>query len=164
MLTQSTHGLQVVLELANLDDNEGHVVGQRAVAPRSHTVKNGLPHFRKRSFGRLAHQLFQALDAEHVAATVKNLDESVGVKDEAVARHEFNFLRRLGRRGLGETAEDPVLRSEQADSAIGNEHGWRLARGGKSHAPAALTKTGCGHGEKKAVHGDAIVHEVVKML
>jgi hypothetical protein len=28
--------------LANFDDNEGHVVGERAVPPRSHAVENCL--------------------------------------------------------------------------------------------------------------------------
>ena len=32
-------------ELANFDDNEGHVVGERAMPPGSHAFEDRLPHF-----------------------------------------------------------------------------------------------------------------------
>ena len=34
-------------ELANFDDDEGHIVGEGTVAPGSHAVEDRLPHFRQ---------------------------------------------------------------------------------------------------------------------
>ncbi len=38
-------------ELANFDDNQGHVVGEGTVPPASYAVEDCLPHFGKFSFG-----------------------------------------------------------------------------------------------------------------
>src|SRR5579862_9539600 len=60
---------------------------------------------------------------------------------------------RLGRRNLGQITENSVLRIEQTQRALRDEYCWRLASCRKGHAAAALTKTGCGHGEKKRSAG-----------
>jgi hypothetical protein len=35
------------MELANFDDDQGHIVGERAMPPGSHAVEDRLPHFRQ---------------------------------------------------------------------------------------------------------------------
>ena len=152
------------MELANFDDDEGHVVGQGAVAPRGRALEDGLFHFGKCSCGRLADQLLKALNAEHVLGPVKHFDEPIGVENQTVAGRELDFRHRLRRRKLGEITEDTVLRIEQTQRALRDEYCWRLAGGRKGHAASALTKTGCGHGEIKTVLRDAIMYEVVEAL
>lgn len=104
--------------LANFDDNQGNVVGERPLAPRSHAVKNGLSHFRKRSFGRLAYQRFQALDAYQVFAAVKDLGKTVRVEYEPVARCELNLICGLGPRDT---------RGCRFASRVGGQHYLRRA-------------------------------------
>ena len=45
------HLIGVVFELANFDDNQGHVIGKRAVPPGGRTLEDCVFHFRKRSRG-----------------------------------------------------------------------------------------------------------------
>jgi len=40
-------------ELANFDDHEGHIVGERTVAPHSYAVQDRLPHFWQWKLGRI---------------------------------------------------------------------------------------------------------------
>ena len=51
MSTDSRHcrhvGNPTLIELANFDDNEGHVVGEGTVPPRSHAVEDRLLHIRE---------------------------------------------------------------------------------------------------------------------
>ena len=67
-------------ELANFDNNKGHVVGERAVAPRGRAVEDYLFHFGKWSGSRLADQLLKAVDAKHVAPTVEDLYQAIRVQ------------------------------------------------------------------------------------
>src|ERR1700680_2084604 len=89
-------GNPTLIELANFYDNEGHVVGEGTVTPRSYAVKDCPLHFRQRR--RFVNQVFQTLHAEHVIETVKNFDESIREENQAVARLKINILRQLGRR------------------------------------------------------------------
>ena len=65
----------------DFDNNEGHVVGEGTVPPRSYAVKDCPLHFRQWQRRRFVNQVFQTLHAEHVIGTVKNLDESIRVEN-----------------------------------------------------------------------------------
>ena len=108
--------------------------------------------------------LLKALNAKHVFGPVEHFDEPIGVENQTVAGRELDFRHRLRRRKPGEITEDTVLRIEQTQRALRDEYCWRMGRGRKSHAAAALTKTCCGHGEVKTFLWDAIMHEVVEAL
>lgn len=122
---KSTGCSALCLELANFDDNQGYVIGHSAVPPRRDVIQNGLFHFRKCSRGRLADQLFESRNAEHVAATVEHLDEPIGVENQTVAGRKFDFFGRRRLRGLGEATEDASARLEQANGAVGHEKASR---------------------------------------
>jgi len=51
-------------QLANFDDNEGHVVGEGSVAPGSNAVEDCPLHFRQCQRRRFVNQVFQTLHAE----------------------------------------------------------------------------------------------------
>ncbi len=61
-------------ELANFDDDEGHIVDEGTVPPGIHAIEDGLLHLSERSVGRLADQRSQTFDAEHVVKTVEHFD------------------------------------------------------------------------------------------
>ena len=61
-------------ELANFDDDEGHIIGEGTVPPGSHAIKDCLLHLPERSLGRLGDQRSQAFDTEHVVKTVEHFD------------------------------------------------------------------------------------------
>ena len=83
-------------ELANFDNDERNVIHERAVTPRSHPVKDCLPHFRQFMFCRIEDQLRKPFDPEHLFLMIKDLDEPVRVENEAIARFELNFVHGLG--------------------------------------------------------------------
>ena len=56
--------VQDTTELANFYDNEGHVVGEGTVPPRSYAVKDCPLHFRQCQRRRFVNQVFQTLHAE----------------------------------------------------------------------------------------------------
>lgn len=138
--------------LAKLDDNEGQIISDRPVPPCSNAVKDRLLHFRKRSLCRLADQFFQTLDAEHFIPFIEDLDEPIGVKNQAVARGQVNLVRAFRRSRIGETTED----------AIRDQHCRRVPCGGKRYTTTAPDKTTCCHREVKAVRCYAIVYQLVK--
>ena len=102
----------VPAELANFDDDQGHIVGEGAVPPRSHAVEDRLPHFRQWKLCRIEDQSCKAVDAHHIVAIIKDLDEPVGVENQTVAGLEVNLLHRIGWCCLGKTAENAVVRIE----------------------------------------------------
>ena len=57
LATQSWLGLWPAPRLANLDDDEGHIVGERAVPPRRHAVEDRMLHFRQFELCRIEDQL-----------------------------------------------------------------------------------------------------------
>lgn len=148
--------------LAKLDDNEGQIMSDRPVPPCSNAVKDRLLHFRKRSLCRLADQFFQTLDAEHFIPFIEDLDEPIGVKNQAVAIGQVNLVRAFRRSRIGETTEDAALRIQSTEAAIRDQHCWRVPCGGKRYTTTAPNKTTCCHREVKAVGCYAIVYELVK--
>ena len=119
--------------LAKLDDNEGQIIGERPMPPRSDAVKDCLPHFRKRSLCRLADQFLQTFDTEHFISSIEDLDESIRVKNQPIAGGQLNFVRAFRRSRIGETTEDAALRIEKTEAAIRDKHCWRVAGCGGLH-------------------------------
>src|SRR5215469_723836 len=102
------------------------------------------------------------LDAEHFIPFIEDLDEPIGVKNQAVAGGQVNFVRAFRRSRIGETTEDAALRIESTEAAIRDQHCWRVPCGGKRYTTTAPDKTTCCHREVKAVRCYAIVYELVK--
>jgi hypothetical protein len=105
-------------ELANFNNDERNVIHERAVAPRSHAIKDCSPHFRQGKLCRIEDYLRKPFDPEHLFLMIKDLNEPVRVENQAITRCELNFVHGLGWRGFCETAEYPVLRREQACATI----------------------------------------------
>jgi len=149
--------------LTKLNEDEGEIVGERAVAPGGDAVEDGLLHFGKGLGNGAADKFLKTIDTQHFFRGIEDFGEAVCVKDQAIAGDQFDIVRGLGRNGVGETAEDAALRVEAVETATREEHGGRMSGGGESHAAAALEEASRGHGEIETVGADAIVDEIVEV-
>lgn len=66
--------------LTNFGNDERNVVRERPVAPFSHVVDNGLPHFGQCQVYGIEDDLRKTFDAEHYLVGVKDLDQSVRIE------------------------------------------------------------------------------------
>lgn len=66
-------------------------------------------------------------DAEHFIPFIEDLDEPIGVKNQAVAIGQVNLVRAFRRSRIGETTEDAALRIQSTEAAIRDRHCWRGA-------------------------------------
>src|SRR6516162_6518279 len=150
------------MDLANLNDHERQIVGERTVPPSSDTVENRLLHLSKSFLGRFTYQYLEAVNAEHLVLCVEDLGEAVRVKNQPIAAGQVNFLVRLRRNCIREAAKDATVRIEAPQIAVRNEHGGRMPRSREDHVAAMLDKSGSRHREVKTVGCNAVVHEVVQ--
>src|SRR5215469_5369059 len=64
----------------DFDEDQGHIICRRPLAPIRHTIQNVALHLAEWLDGRVAHNFLQTWDAQHLAASVENIGEPIGVE------------------------------------------------------------------------------------
>src|SRR5580692_10405344 len=134
----------------NFDEDQGDVVGGRALAPFGYAVQDAFLHFVEGEAGSFADDFLHAFDAEHFAAGIEDVGDAVGVEHDAVARVEIHVEGGFGVHGFGESAENHAAGFEQARlGAVVRDHGGRMSSAGEDHAAAGAVNARGGDGEKE---------------